>query len=80
MTRNLALSVMLAIGVTTPAFAGSCPALMGQFEEALSGSAMDDATKASAQALYDTGKAAHEAGDHAASAAALTDALALLGV
>jgi hypothetical protein len=51
---------------------------MGQFEEALQTTTVDDATKASAVELYETGKAAHDAGDHAASMTALDSALALL--
>ncbi len=73
------LVVAITLGLAAPAFAGNCPVLMGQFEEALSTSTADDATKTSATALYETGKAAHEAGDHAASVAALDEAIALLG-
>jgi hypothetical protein len=78
--KKLVLGLVLAVGLATPALAHNCPNLMKQFEEALLTTTVDDATKASAQALYDTGKAAHEAGDHDASVAALTEALALLGV
>ncbi len=78
--RNLVVAAFLAIAVTSPALAHNCPALMGQFEEALTTTTVDEATVAAAQVLYDTGKAAHEAGDHDASVAALTEALALLGV
>jgi hypothetical protein len=77
--KKTALAAALIFGLTAPAFAGNCPVLMGQFEEALSTSTADDATKASATALYETGKAAHDAGEHAASIAALEEALALLG-
>ncbi|MGL5009063.1 MAG: hypothetical protein ACRC6I_04225 [Paracoccaceae bacterium] len=77
--KKTILTLALTICLATPSFAGSCPALMGQFEEALKTTTVDDATKATAQALYDTGKAAHEAGDHDASVAALTEALALIG-
>jgi hypothetical protein len=77
--KKTALALALAFGLTAPAFAGNCPVLMGQFEEALSTSTADDATKASATALYETGKAAHDSGDHAASITALEEALALLG-
>ncbi len=76
--RKTILTFVLALGLATPALAGSCPMLMGQFEEALLTTTVDDATKAAAQALYDTGKAAHESGDHAASEAALAEAIALL--
>jgi opacity protein-like surface antigen len=77
--KKIILGAVLAIAFATPTLAHDCPNLMGQFEAALTTTTVDDATKASAQALYDTGKAAHEAGDHDASVAALTEALALLG-
>jgi hypothetical protein len=77
--KKSALALALILGATAPAFAGNCPVLMGQFEEALSTSTADEATKASATALYEAGKAAHDAGDHDASIAALEEALALLG-
>ncbi|MCU0801230.1 MAG: hypothetical protein MUD11_05540 [Rhodobacteraceae bacterium] len=78
--KRLALALVFSAALAAPASAHNCPALMGQFEAALPTATVDDATKTAAQALYDTGKAAHEAGDHDASVAALTDALALLGL
>ena len=78
--KKIMLSVVVVMGLASPVFANSCPLLMGQFEEALTTTTVDDATKAAAQVLFDTGKAAHEAGDHDASVEALTEALALLGV
>jgi hypothetical protein len=77
--KKTALVLALTFGLTAPAVAGNCPVLMGQFEEALTTSTADDATKASATALYETGKTAHDTGDHAASVAALEEAIALLG-
>lgn len=76
--KKTVLLLALTFCMTTPVLAGNCPVLMGQFEEALSSTAADDATKAAAVELYETGKAAHEAGDHAASVTALDAALALL--
>ncbi len=78
MKKN-ALAALLIFGLAAPAFAHNCPVLMGQFEEALLTTTADDATKTAASALYDTGKAAHQAGDHDASVAALEEALALIG-
>lgn len=72
------LLLALTFGMTTPVLAGNCPALMGEFESALSTTTADEASKAEAVKLYETGKAAHEAGDHAASVTALDAALALL--
>lgn len=76
--KKIVLLLVLTTGMSSAALAGNCPVLMGQFEEALTTTAADEATKAAAVELYETGKAAHEAGDHAASATALDAALALL--
>ena len=77
--KKLLICLALSAALSSPALAANCPVLMGQFEEALTASTADDATKAAAQALYDTGKAAHDSGDHEASVTALTEALAMLG-
>ncbi len=67
------------LAMTVPAFAGQCPALMTQIDEAMATATVDDATKAKVTELYDKGKAEHEAGDHAASVTDLNEALKLLG-
>jgi hypothetical protein len=77
--KKLGLTLILTLGLAAPALAGNCPLLMGQLDELMLTATVDDATKAQVLALYDTGKAAHEAGDHPASEAALNEALALLG-
>jgi hypothetical protein len=77
--KKTTLALALTFALAAPAFAHNCPVLMGQFEAALSTSTADEATKTSASALYDTGKAAHVAGDHDASVAALEEALTLIG-
>ncbi len=76
--KKTALAVALTFGMAVPVFAGNCPVLMGQFEAALQTTTVDASTKAAAVELYETGKAAHDAGDHAASVTALDSALALL--
>ncbi len=76
--KNTALALALTLGMAAPVFAGNCPVLMGQFEAALQTTTVDEATKSAAVELYETGKAAHDAGDHAASVTALDSALALL--
>ena len=53
---------------------------MAKIDEAMKTATVDDATKAKVEELYATGKAAHDAGDHSASEAALNEALGLLGV
>lgn len=78
--KKIVLALMLSASLAAPAFAGNCPNLLGQIDEAMKTTAVDDATKAEIMALYETGKAAHAAGDHAASVAALDAALALLKV
>lgn len=76
--KKTTLVLALTFAMAAPVFAGNCPVLMGQFEAALKTTTVDDATKASAVELYENGKAAHDAGDHAASVTALDSALALL--
>lgn len=76
--KKTTLALALTFAMAAPAFAGNCPVLMGQFEAALETTTVDEATKLAAVELYETGKAAHEAGDHAASMTALDSALALL--
>ncbi len=65
--------------LATPAFANQCPTLMNKINEAMKTTQVDDATKAQAMVLYNKGKAAHDAGDHATSEADLNAALKLLG-
>ena len=74
----LALAALAAM--TGPALATQCPGLMAKIDEAMKTATVDDATKAKVEELYATGKAAHDAGDHPASEAALNEALGLLGV
>lgn len=76
--KKTIIAFALTFAMTTPVFAGSCPALIEQFEAALKITTVDDAAKAAAVELFETGKAAHDAGDHAASVTALDSALALL--
>jgi hypothetical protein len=53
---------------------------MKKIDDTMATTQVDDATKTKVMALYDSGKAAHEAGDHAKSEADLNEALKLLGV
>ena len=76
--KKTTLALALTFAMAAPVFAGNCPVLMGQFEAALLTTTVDDATKSAAVALYEIGKAAHDAGDHAASMTGLDSALALL--
>jgi hypothetical protein len=78
--KKLLSTVAIALVLAGPALATQCPMLMGQIDEALKTASVDEATKAQVMALYDEGKAAHEAGDHPTSEAKLHEALALLGM
>ena len=78
--KKTVLALVVSMGFAAPAFANDCPNLMGQIEEAMKTTAVDDATKTEIMALFETGKAAHAAGDHAASMKALNEALELLKV
>lgn len=78
--RAFALSTVAALALATPALAGQCPMMMTQVEDALAAATLDDAGKAQVETLLAEGRAAHDAGDHAASEAKLTEAMALLGL
>ncbi len=78
--KKLILAAMMTAALAMPAYAKQCPALMGKIDEAMKTATVDDATKTKVMALYETGKAAHDAGDHAASETALNEALVLLGM
>ena len=74
-----ALIIASFLALATPAFANQCPALMNKIDAAMKTAQLDDAKKAQVMALYNKGKAEHEAGDHAASEADLNEALKILG-
>lgn len=78
--KKTILASVFAVALAGPALAGQCPALMAQVDEAMAASSADDATKASVMALYETGKAKHDSGDHGGSVADLTAAMELLGL
>jgi hypothetical protein len=77
MKKTLILASFLALA--SPAFASQCPALMNKIDAAMKTAQLDDAKKAEVMDLYNKGKAAHDAGDHAASEASLNEALKILG-
>jgi opacity protein-like surface antigen len=78
--KRILMALVSAIALASPAFAGQCPMMMGQIEEALATTAADEATKAQATALLEEGRALHDSGDHAGSEAKLGEAMALLGL
>lgn len=77
--KKFVLAGAFAVALSTSAFASQCPELMAKIDAAMQTASLDDATKAKVQALYDSGKAAHESGDHPKSEADLGEALKLLG-
>lgn len=78
--KKIVLALVLSLGFAAPALANDCPNLIGQVEEAMKTSTVDTATMAKITVLLETGKAAHDAGDHTASVKALDEALVLLKV
>jgi hypothetical protein len=78
--KTFLLTAVACLAFAVPALANQCPMMMGEIEAALATSTADEATKATATALLEEGRALHEAGDHAASEAKLAEAMALLGV
>jgi hypothetical protein len=80
MIKSLLVTGTILAALAGPAFAGSCPTLAAKAEEALKTATLDDATKAKVTELITTGKASHEAGNHAESQAQIGEALKLLGV
>ncbi len=65
--KKLLISLIITL-VSTSAFAGSCPMLWGKVDSKL----------AKIQELRDTGKKAHDEGDHAKSEELLNKALEML--
>ena len=80
MIKSLLVTGTILAALAGPAFAGSCPTLAAKAEEALKTATLDEASSAKVMELIATGKSEHEAGKHAESAAALNEALKLLGV
>jgi hypothetical protein len=80
MVKLLLAAAAIVTALAGPAFANSCPTLAAKAEEAMKTATLDDATKAKVTELITTGKASHEAGNHAESEAQLGEALKLLGM
>ena len=81
MMRKLALAAVLAAAFATPAFANSCPTHMKKIDEALAKNPQISAQQmAEVKKLRADGEAAHKAGNHAESEAALMKAEGMLGI
>ncbi|MBZ2170052.1 hypothetical protein [Marinobacter sp. F4216] len=61
-------------------FAGQCPALVGEIDQKLESSQLDDETKAEIKAMRDKGEALHQQGKHAESVKVLREATEKLDV
>ena len=77
--KRTALFLALAFSASL-AVAGSCPKLMKQIDDALPSAKLDSAKMAEVKKLRADGEAAHKAGKHADSEAALNKAKGLLGL
>jgi hypothetical protein len=80
MIKSLLAGAAILVALAGPALANQCPSLAAKAEEALKTATVDDATKAKVTELIATGKASHDAGNHADSEAQLGEALKLLGM
>ena len=72
--------IIAALLVSGQAFAGTCPLMVNEVDEALSSSTAAADVLQQAEALRDEGEALHASGDHEGSVAKLTEAKALLGI
>lgn len=76
MKRLFAVALLLVFA--SPAAASQCPMLWAQIDEKLQTAQLSEADRAKVTDLRQRGEELHGAGDHAASEAALNEALALL--
>jgi len=75
------LAAALIVGISTSAFAASCPLNMKQIDAALAGGAqLSSAQMAEVMELRAKGEADHKSGSHAASVKALHEAMEILGI
>lgn len=81
MLRKAALAAVLTLAFAAPAFANSCPMHMKKIDEALAKNPQMSAQQmAEVKKLRSDGEAAHKAGKHADSEAALMKAEGMLGI
>ena len=79
MRKIVLIAGALVLGLSVPAYAGSCPRLSKEVDAALATSTMSAAVKAQAMSLREKGDGLHSSGRHRDSVAAHKQALALLG-
>ena len=81
MCKNIALAAVLAVAVTGPALANSCPKHMANIDQALATNPkLEPAKLAEVRKLRADGEALHKQGKHAESETALGQAETILGV
>ncbi len=79
MLRSALLALSL-LAMPAAALAHQCPSLMAEIDAALPSADLSEADRARVLSLRADGETQHEAGDHAASEASLTEALEILGL
>lgn len=79
MLKHVAIAGVLVLGLSAPAYAGSCPRLSKQVTAELSKSMLPAAKKAEITKLRDQGDSLHKTGKHADSVRVLRQALSMLG-
>ena len=81
MFKKALIASAFSMFIAAPAFAGSCPVMVGEIDAALAaGSSASSEDQAEAKRLRDEGEAQHQNGQHAESVATLAKAKALLGL
>ena len=79
MFKKALIASAFSMFIAAPAFAGSCPVMVGEIDAALAaGSSASAEDQAEAKRLRDEGEALHQSGDHGESVKVLQQAKALL--
>lgn len=77
--KKCLLAAAVLLSIAGPALADECTDLVDRIDLALPNAALDEVTKMQVMDHYNQGKAEHDAGNHAAAASSLKQALNLLG-
>ena len=75
---RMIFAAALLFAFASPALAGQCPGMWARIDAKLPSANLSASDKAKVTELRKRGEQEHKAGDHAASEATLTEALALL--
>jgi hypothetical protein len=79
MYRTIVAALFLAVA-SAPAFANSCPLLMGEIDAAMASASLSETDKAKVVELRAKGEELHQAGAHEGSMNALEEAKQILGI